>query len=62
MTNADLIRSLDNAGIANLILCVKCWVGQNHSCTGRHACPKWREFVAWLSDDVEVVKHKGLRV
>ncbi|MBR3723533.1 MAG: hypothetical protein IKN12_12365 [Selenomonadaceae bacterium] len=58
MTNADAIRTLDAAGIANLILCVKCWVGRQHACTSRYDCPKWREFVEWLSDDVEVVNHE----
>ena len=55
MTNADLIRSLDNAGIASLILCVKCWVRRKGSCENHNTCPKWREFVEWLGEETAVI-------
>jgi len=58
MTNGDLIRTLNNKGVASLILCVKCWVKSQDACINRHTCPKWREFVKWLGEEVEVITSK----
>ena len=54
MTNGETIRNLSDKGMATLILCANCL--QKKSCIGCHNCFKWRNFVDWLGEDVEVIE------
>lgn len=59
MTNGEKIRTLDNEGIASLILCAKCWIRSKGSCENHNTCPKWREYVEWLGEEVGIVECRG---